>query len=89
MTTRCTVFRCSRQSEMYLYVRADLQPDQLPEALRKLTGQLHRVMDLELGPERKLARVETARVVASLQGSGYFLQMPPNGVLEAHLHFGD
>lgn len=83
----CVVYRCARQSEMYLYLRADLQPDKVPEALLKRTGRLTIALHLSLTPERKLARVDTARVLEQLQTNGYYLQMPPQ--IEAHLHFGD
>lgn len=89
MNLRCAVYRCSKQDEMYLYLRADLQPDDLPEALRRITGRLHHVMALELTPQRRLARVEAAAVIERLNASGYYLQMPPDGHLKAHLYYGD
>lgn len=85
----CTVYRCSKQDEMYIYLRASLAPDTLPPALQARTGRLTRVMDLDLGPERKLARVDVVRVRAALESQGWFLQLPPNGQVDAHLHFGD
>lgn len=87
--TPCIVYRCSRQAEMYLYLRADLDPKTLPEALVQRAGRLTEVMRLELRPERRLARVDVGRVIAQLASAGYFLQLPPNGQLEAHLYFGD
>lgn len=74
---------------MYLYLRADLDPKALPEPLAKRAGQLTEVMRLELHPQRRLARVDVGRVMAQLSSAGYFLQLPPNGQLEAHLYFGD
>lgn len=89
MNTACTVYRCSRQAEMYLYLREGLDPATLPEPLRQRAGTLTPVMQLNLHPQRRLARVQTARVIEQLQSQGWFLQMPPNGQVEAHLHFGD
>ena len=74
---------------MYLYLRADLKPEDLPEGLNKLTGKLVHVMDLPLTPERKLSRVDVTQVMERLAQNGYYLQMPPDGHLKAHLHFGD
>lgn len=74
---------------MYLYLRADLGTDVLPEALLKRTGTLSAVMDLSLTPDRKLARVEVGKVIEQLRGVGYFLQMPPPDAVHGHLHFGD
>jgi uncharacterized protein YcgL (UPF0745 family) len=89
MSQECTVYRCARQTEMYLYLRADLKPEGLPEGLRKITGALTEVMKLDLSGERKLARVDKAKVIEAMTTPGYFLQMPPDGHIKAHLHFGD
>lgn len=89
MILDCEVFRCARQAEMYLYLRAGLKPDALPEALLKLTGRLTPVMPLQLSPERKLARVDVSKVIEQLVSEGYYLQMPPKGHLDPHLYFGD
>tara|TARA_R110000787_G_scaffold58117_21_gene132500 strand:- start:15327 stop:15605 length:279 start_codon:yes stop_codon:yes gene_type:complete len=83
----CTVYRCSKQPEMYLYVREGLETTELPEALLSKAGKLTHVMDLSLTPERKLARVKTEAVIAQLGGNGWFLQLPPQ--VAGHLHFGD
>ncbi|MGH8446805.1 MAG: YcgL domain-containing protein [Solimonas sp.] len=89
MSTACLVYRCAIQDQMYLYLRADLPPDALPEELRRRTGPLTRVMALELTPERKLARADVARVIERLASEGYYLQMPPQAQIDAHLYFGD
>ena len=61
--TACIVYRCGKQDEMYLYLRADLKLDDIPEPLRQRTGRLTEVMRLHLTPERKLARVDVLRVI--------------------------
>ena len=85
----CLIYRCGKQEEMYLYTRTDFKTDALPEALLKRTGKLTQVMTLSLTAERKLARVDVANVMQKLTEQGYYLQMPPDGHLHAHLHFGD
>lgn len=86
---KCRVLRCSRQDEMYIYLRDDLSEDDIPEALRQRTGQLEEVMQLELTTQRKLARVEVTDVMRRLRSDGVYLQMPPDGRINAALHFGD
>ena len=88
-TVDCRVLRCSRQDEMYIYLRQDLQPQDIPEALRQRAGQLTEVMQLQLSAQRRLARVNVLDVIAQLKQQGYFLQMPPSEKLNNHLHFGD
>lgn len=89
MTVDCTIYRCRKQEEMYLYVRSDLVPESLSEALIKRVGALTEVMKLSLTPESKLARADAAAVVEKLQSDGFYLQMPPSGLINPHLHFGD
>ena len=86
-TLNCVVLRCAKQEEMYLYLRADLSQDDIPEALLPRLGALTQVMELELSAQRKLARVDVQQVMQALGEQGYFLQMPPT--VQAHLHFGD
>lgn len=82
---KCVIFRCSKKQEMYLYVSYKEDEDALlkglPEELMKLTGLLEKIMDLELSPDRKLARANTQDVIAALQAKGFYLQSPPNALL--------
>ncbi|MBZ9560397.1 MULTISPECIES: YcgL domain-containing protein [Modicisalibacter] len=75
--TLCEIFRSPRKEEMYLYVdkRRGLEP--VPEELLERFGKPQPVMTLLLGTERKLARVDTARVIAAIAEKGYYLQLPP------------
>jgi len=70
---------------MYLYVPFKENDEELllalSEDLIKLTGHLDKVMDLELTPDRKLARVNAKDVMASLEEKGFYLQMPPNEII--------
>lgn len=84
----CAVYRCSKQMEMYLYLRPDLKPESLPAELLKRMGLLTHVMDVDLA-QRKLARVENAKVIERLSEPGYYIQMPPSGHIDGHLYFGD
>ncbi len=76
----CAIYRCSRKAETYLYVAlTEGEPDfsRVPETLLVSLGRREHVMDLELTPDRKLARVERDEVVAALVERGFFLQLPP------------
>lgn len=89
MSIPCTVYRCAKQEGMYLYLREGLDPQTLPAALLQRAGQLSEVMRLQLAPERKLARVEVTKVMERLRVEGWYLQLPPDGHMHGHLHFGD
>jgi len=85
----CIVYRCARQDELYLYLREDVAPDSLPEALLRQTGRLSEAMRLDLHEGRRLARVDVTRVIAALSERGFFLQLPPKGHMHGHLQDGD
>lgn len=87
-TINCQVYRASRQDEMYVYLREDLQPDSLPAELLSLVKELTLVMGLELSPDRKLAREDVLKVIKNLQDQGYHLQMPPDS-LKPNLYEGE
>lgn len=76
---------------MYLYLRADLEPDDdsVPAALLQRTGALELAMELELTATRKLARVDISAVLQALADQGWFLQMPPPELVSGHLYHGD
>ena len=85
---KCNIYRCSSRDEMYLYIHEDKTKEDLPDDLIKLVKQLTFVMDLELTPERKLAREDVLLVMENLKEKGFHLQMPPDP-LKPDLHHGD
>lgn len=88
---QCSIYKSSKKDEMYLYIACPTEPDQatedfsplnvLPEAVRVAFGLATFVMSLELSEARKLARVNVLHVMDSIQTQGFFLQMPPEGLI--------
>lgn len=83
----CWIYRSVRNDEMYLYVTREDDFEAVPPALLKALGRTERVMDLDLHPQRPLARVDVLQVIAQLKTKGYFLQMPPR--ITPELYAGD
>jgi uncharacterized protein len=75
----CQIFRSPREEGMYLYVAKEEGLERVPEELLQRFGKPQPAMVLVLTPERKLARVSAERVIACLEESGYYLQLPPLG----------
>lgn len=73
----CDIFKSPKEDEMYLYVKKAEAFSRVPEALLNMFGKPRHVMTMLLQPEKKLARVDTARVLEQLEERGYYLQMPP------------
>jgi uncharacterized protein YcgL (UPF0745 family) len=74
---QCFIYKCSKKDELYIYLQKQDDFTAIPEALRQSLGQLSFVMELELNPERKLAREDVNKVIANIQNKGFFVQMPP------------
>lgn len=84
----CDIYRSSKKDEMYLYVARDEKNEKaedpllvLPEPMRLAFGRATFVMSLVLDEQRKLARVNVLHVIDSIQTKGFFLQMPPEGLI--------
>lgn len=74
---QCFVYKSLRKAETYVYLDRRDDFSRLPPGLRDLLGQLALVLELELTPERRLAREDAATVVANLRARGFHLQLPP------------
>jgi uncharacterized protein len=85
----CSIYKSSKKDEMYLYIeRREVNENEtvdpleaMPEALRGAFGRATFVMDLEITESRKLARVNVLHVLDSIATKGYFIQMPPEGLI--------
>ncbi len=75
---QCTIYRCSREPEMYVYVDRAVGLERVPDDLQRRAGKLSEVMTIELGSQRKLARVKARDVLAAIAAQGYYLQLPPD-----------
>lgn len=73
----CWVYRSTRKQEMYLYLAEPDAFDAVPEALLQQFGDPILVIELELSPERRLAREDVDIVMCNLRTCGYHLQLPP------------
>ncbi len=73
----CTIYRARGRPYTYLYVREMFDLETLPQPLRERFDLDDVVMELELTPDRTLAQADVHQVMAQLEDTGYFLQMPP------------
>lgn len=71
------VYRSAKRDDTYVYLRDAGDFSVLPPPLAERLGALTQVMELELTPERRLARADVAVVRENLAQVGYFLQLPP------------
>ena|SRR5690554_443637 len=74
-----SIYKSPRRDETYLYVDKKQGLGQVPAVLLEHFGAPVHVMDMPLFPNRKLARISAADVLASIDEKGFYLQIPPPG----------
>jgi uncharacterized protein len=74
---QCFVYKSMRRAETYVYLRAADAFDALPGAIVEQLGNLAFVIEIDLSPQRKLARENVEEVMNNLVAQGYHLQFPP------------
>lgn len=77
---QCFIYKSSKKDGLYLYLDNKDDFSVIPGRLLKSFGRIEFVMELDITPERKLAREDANRVLESLQLKGFFVQMPPTTV---------
>lgn len=73
----CVIYKGRKKADTYLYLEREGDFSRVPPALLELLGTLELVLNLELTPQRYLARADVEQVRVQLREQGYFLQMPP------------
>jgi uncharacterized protein len=74
----CTIYKGSRENELYLYVPQKAGKDNIPDTLRERMGDIIEVMTLQLTPDKRLARANAVKVLNDIKEKGYYLQLPPD-----------
>jgi len=71
------VYRCAKQPDTYVYLARRDAFELLPAPLAARLGALAFVLEVELAPDRRLAREDPAVVRANLSAHGFHVQFPP------------
>ena len=71
------VFKSLKKPDTYLYVGKSQTFEDLPSELRDSFGHHELVLEMELSPERSLARADATRVLSAIESRGFYLQLPP------------
>jgi hypothetical protein len=72
------IYKSTKKEELYLYIAKKDDFSNVPQALYDSMGKEPVfVMEIELTPERKLARENVNTVIKSLETQGFHVQMPP------------
>jgi len=71
------VYKSLKRADTYVYFAARDDFARLPEPLRTQVGSLAFVLDVDIGPERRLGRENAAVVRENLAARGFHVQFPP------------
>ena len=73
----CCVYKSLRKQQTFLFVLREGDLSRVPAPLLEALGEIEKVIDLELTPERTLARGEARYIMDDLLAKGFHLQLPP------------
>lgn len=76
ISMQCFIYKSLKKDYLYLYIAKKDDFSKVPDALVNSLGKMEFVMELELSPERKLAREDTGKVIECLKRQDFFVQLP-------------
>ena len=71
------IYRSEKKTDCYLYLKEPIPKFELPDPVKKVVGELHFVMELEIDDQTKLAQSDPKSVLAAMLEQGFYIQMPP------------
>lgn len=77
---QCFIYKSLKKQQLYLYIENKDDFSRVPEDLLSSLGSLELVINLELTPDRRLAKEDASKVMSSLRRKGYFIQLPPTSI---------
>ena len=78
----CYIYRCTAKNDMYIYLRDQDDFSVVPKHILKSLGETEFTLEVEVTPERKLARENPETVLSNLQEHGFHLQLPSEKSIE-------
>ncbi|NQY89743.1 MAG: YcgL domain-containing protein [Colwellia sp.] len=73
----CAIYKSAKKAQTYIFVKTRDDFSSVPEALMTTFGTPVLVTLTNLATKKKLAFANLERVKISLNGQGYYLQLPP------------
>jgi uncharacterized protein YcgL (UPF0745 family) len=76
----CFVYKSLKKVDTYLYLSEKDDFACVPDALKRMLGELEFVLEVDLGKREQLAQADVRQVQLQLQQHGFYLQLPPSTV---------
>ena len=81
----CHIYRSNLKLDTYLYLIERDDFSVVPAELLRVFGEPEYSFSFDLKPDRKLAKEDTAEVLANLEERGYHLQLQSDELIEEML----
>ena len=78
----CYIYRCSRKPDMYIYLAEEDDFSNVPKDIFNSLGIIAFAMELEISPDRKLAKEDPVLIMENLNEHGFHLQLPDQTPIE-------
>ncbi len=72
------IYRSEKKADCYLFLKAPCEDFTLPEPVKKVMGELHLVMKLDINSDTKLALSDASAIIEAFDKQGFYIQMPPS-----------
>lgn len=72
------IYRSEKKTNCYLFLKEKLEKFAVPEPVKKIVGELHFVMKLDITSQTKLALSDVDKVLDAFDRQGFYIQVPPN-----------
>jgi len=78
----CYIYRCSAKNDMYIYLKDQDDFSAVPDHIKKSLGTTEYVMEIDITPDKKLAKENPETVLTNLDKHGFHLQLPSEKSIE-------
>ncbi|MDH5518202.1 MAG: YcgL domain-containing protein [Gammaproteobacteria bacterium] len=78
----CYIYRCSAKNDMYIYLKDQDDFSVVPKHIMKSLGETEFTLEIDVTPERKLAKENPETVIKNLHEHGFHLQLPSEKSIE-------
>ncbi len=72
------IYRSEKKADCYLFLKEPFEDFSLPDPVKKVMGELHLVMKLDITSETKLALSDADKILDAFEQQGFYIQMPPS-----------
>lgn len=78
----CYIYRCAAKNDMYVFLKDQDDFSVIPKHIMKSLGETEFTLEIDITPEKKLAKEDAKTVVSNLEEHGFHLQLPSEKSIE-------